>query len=122
MLHQNLEFPEYEKEDYGQTLGTWGVGSGCYIVLPVLGPSTLRDTLGTIPNCIGWRSLGTILLLQKILITLLTLIIMQVSKATSALDFRAKNIESFENLRKKFYGFLCIQLEVYTYKIDNKKF
>ena len=31
-------------EDFGQTLGYWGVGSGPYVVLPVLGPSTLRDT------------------------------------------------------------------------------
>lgn len=32
------------KEDFGQTLGTWGVGSGPYVVLPFFGPSTLRDT------------------------------------------------------------------------------
>lgn len=32
-------------EDFGQTLGHWGVGAGPYIVLPVLGPSTLRDTV-----------------------------------------------------------------------------
>lgn len=32
--------------DFGQTLGTWGVPSGPYLVLPVLGPSTVRDTLG----------------------------------------------------------------------------
>lgn len=31
------------REDFGQTLGKWGVGSGFYIVIPVLGPSTLRD-------------------------------------------------------------------------------
>ncbi|MHC8408016.1 MlaA family lipoprotein [Pseudomonas sp. TMB3-21] len=31
-------------EDFGQTLGYWGVGSGPYVVLPLLGPSTLRDT------------------------------------------------------------------------------
>lgn len=35
------------KEDFGQTLGVWGVTSGPYVVLPVLGPSTLRDTLAT---------------------------------------------------------------------------
>ena len=33
-------------EDFGQTLGAYGVGTGPYIVLPILGPSTLRDTLG----------------------------------------------------------------------------
>ena len=35
-------------EDAGQTFGTWGVGGGPYIMLPVLGPSNLRDTAGTI--------------------------------------------------------------------------
>ena len=34
------------KEDFGQTLGTWGLGQGAYLVLPILGPSTLRDTTG----------------------------------------------------------------------------
>ena len=29
-----IGFPKYEKEDYGQTLATWGVGPGCYVVLP----------------------------------------------------------------------------------------
>ncbi|NRF66617.1 VacJ family lipoprotein [Aquincola sp. S2] len=33
-----------QSEDFGQTLGVWGVGSGPYLVLPLLGPSTLRDT------------------------------------------------------------------------------
>ncbi len=36
---------ERHKEDFGQTLGHWGVGAGPYIVLPILGPSTLRDTV-----------------------------------------------------------------------------
>ncbi len=34
------------KEDFGQTLGYWGVGNGAYIVLPLLGPSSLRDFTG----------------------------------------------------------------------------
>jgi len=37
---------EKHNEDFGQTLGRWGIGSGPYIVLPVLGPSTLRDGIG----------------------------------------------------------------------------
>src|SRR3990172_10269800 len=36
----------YESEDFGQTLATWGIGDGFYLVLPVLGPSSLRDTAG----------------------------------------------------------------------------
>lgn len=34
------------KEDFGQTLGYWGVGNGAYLVLPILGPSTVRDATG----------------------------------------------------------------------------
>jgi phospholipid-binding lipoprotein MlaA len=35
---------ERRSEDFGQTLGRWGVGPGPYLVLPILGPSTMRDT------------------------------------------------------------------------------
>lgn len=38
---------EKHDEDFGQTFGRWGVGSGPYIVLPFLGPSDARDTVGT---------------------------------------------------------------------------
>jgi phospholipid-binding lipoprotein MlaA len=37
-------------EDFGQTLGYWGVSSGPYLVLPILGPSNLRDGLGLLPD------------------------------------------------------------------------
>ena len=37
---------EKHKEDFGQTLGVWGVGEGFYVVLPVLGPSNPRDAIG----------------------------------------------------------------------------
>ncbi len=39
--------PRHE-EDFGQTLGTWGLGEGAYLVLPLLGPSNLRDTTGLV--------------------------------------------------------------------------
>ena len=45
----NLGFEKHD-EDFGQTLATWGVGAGPYIVLPGLGPSNLRDTLSMIPD------------------------------------------------------------------------
>lgn len=38
----------YEKEDFGQTLAKWGVGNGFYLVLPILGPSSLRDATGSL--------------------------------------------------------------------------
>jgi phospholipid-binding lipoprotein MlaA len=44
---------ERHREDFGQTLGRWGVRSGPYLVLPFLGPSTLRDTAAFTLNSIG---------------------------------------------------------------------
>src|SRR3546814_18400549 len=40
-------FP-YHEEDFGQTLGTYGAGEGFYLVLPILGPTSLRDGTGRI--------------------------------------------------------------------------
>ena len=39
---------ERHPQDFGQTLGRWGVGAGPYLVLPVLGPSSVRDAVGTV--------------------------------------------------------------------------
>jgi phospholipid-binding lipoprotein MlaA len=44
-----MELPKHN-EDFGQTLGFWGFGEGYYIVLPLLGPSTVRDTFGLVGN------------------------------------------------------------------------
>ena len=38
------------KEDVGQTLGTYGINTGCYFVLPIFGPTTVRDSLGMIAD------------------------------------------------------------------------
>jgi phospholipid-binding lipoprotein MlaA len=44
---------EYEYEDFGQTLAVWGVDHGPYMVLPVMGPSSLRDTTGLIVDTLA---------------------------------------------------------------------
>ena len=48
----DLKIPKHS-EDFGQTLGHWGVPAGPYLVLPVLGPSTFRDTAGTVVDFNG---------------------------------------------------------------------
>ena len=50
---QYLGLTGFEREDYGQSLATWGMGPGCYVVLPVLGPSTARDAVGSTLNFFG---------------------------------------------------------------------
>lgn len=49
---------EKRNEDFGQTLGHWGVGSGAYVVLPFLGPSTLRDTAGLVVDLAAFDPIG----------------------------------------------------------------
>jgi phospholipid-binding lipoprotein MlaA len=43
---------EKHNEDFGQTLGYWGIGDGPYLMLPILGPSNLRDTAGRV---VDWQ-------------------------------------------------------------------
>lgn len=47
-----LKIPRH-KEDFGQTLGTWGLASGPYVVLPLFGPSSVRDTAGLVVDMQG---------------------------------------------------------------------
>ncbi|WP_145597042.1 MlaA family lipoprotein [Candidatus Pelagibacter sp. FZCC0015] len=113
-----MGFPKYEKEDYGQTLAVWGVGSGCYLVLPVLGPSTLRDTAGSFANVLGgdpWYNASTHgnneFLSERLYLT---------SKALSGIDFRANNIESFENLETNSIDFYASVKSLYLQDRENK--
>lgn len=45
----HMDLPKHN-EDFGQTLGYWGVGSGPYLVLPILGPSSVRDSTGLVAD------------------------------------------------------------------------
>ena len=94
--YYGLEKPD--KEDYGQTLGTWGVGAGCYIVLPVLGPSTVRDAAGSLVNVIGGDAWYNITVERD------TEYFSEedywLSRVTTGVDFRAKNLEAFDSLEK----------------------
>jgi phospholipid-binding lipoprotein MlaA len=100
---KKMGFSEYVKEDYGQTLGAMGVGEGCYLVLPVLGPSTVRDTAGSFINILGgdpWYSAsvnGNNEFLSKS--------DYMATKVLTGIDFRSKNIDSFENLEKNSMDF-----------------
>ena len=113
-----MGFPKYEKEDYGQTLGVWGIGPGCYVVLPVLGPSTIRDTAGSFANVLGgdpWYNASVHgnneFLNEEIFI---------ISKALNGIDFRANNIESLENLEKNSIDFYASVRSLYTQDRENK--
>ena len=110
-LAQKIGFPDYEKEDYGQTLGAMGVGEGCYLVLPVLGPSTVRDTAGSFVNILGgdaWYNISAGKDTQYF-----SDFDYYSTRAGSGIDFRAKNIDSFENLEKNSMDFYASVRSLY---------
>ena len=120
---QGMGFTEYEKEDYGQTLGTMGVGEGCYLVLPILGPSTVRDTTGSIANLLGGDAWYNVTVKND------TQHFEErdyyMTRAGSGIDFRAKNLNSINNLEKNSMDFYASVRSLYLQdrqqKISNSK-
>ena len=87
-----------DKEDYGQTLGTWGVKEGCYFVLPVLGPTTVRDTIGSLVNFSGGDAWYNVTISNDT--RYFENSDYYYSRLTAGIDFRAKNLEAFDSLEK----------------------
>ena len=112
-----LGLNDYNKEDYGQTLGRWGVGEGCYIVLPVLGPSTARDTIGSLANYMGGDAWYNITVGQDT--HYVSDFDYYASKGADGIDFRAKNLEAINNLEKNSIDFYASVKSLYLQ--DRKK-
>ena len=87
-----------DKEDYGQTFGVWGAGPGCYFILPVLGPTTVRDSLGSVANVIGGDAWYNVTVANDT--RYFSEADYWASRLGAGVDFRAKNLESFESLEK----------------------
>ena len=102
---------EYEKEDYGQSLAKHGVGPGCYVVLPVLGPSTARDTLSTAANFLGGDAWYNVTVRNDT--QYFSDIDYYGSKVTGGVDFRAKNYDSIDNLEKNSLDFYASVKSLY---------
>jgi len=100
---ENIGFAEYEKEDYGQSFAKMGFGPGCYLVLPVLGPSTVRDTAGSFVNLIGgdaWYNVTVMNNTQHFEDAHY-----YTSRVMAGVDFRAKNFDEIENVQKNSIDF-----------------
>ena len=106
-----MGFEEYEKEDYGQTLGKLGNGPGCYLVLPILGPSTARDTFGTLISMFGgdpWYNVTVKNDTRHFKDS-----DFYISKATNGVDFRAKNLNALDNLEENSMDFYASVKSLY---------
>ena len=101
----------YEKEDYGQSLAKLGAGPGCYVVLPILGPSTARDTLGSAFNFLGGDPWYNVTIKNDT--QYFNNANYYQSKGASGVDFRAKNYDSIENLEKNSLDFYASVKSLY---------
>ena len=106
-----LGIEKLDNEDYGQTFAKWGMGPGCYIVLPVLGPSTARDAFGKAISFAGgdpWYNItsenDTRFFKDSDYFF---------SQATKGVDFRAKNIEAFNSIEKNSIDFYASVKSLY---------
>ena len=108
---QHFGFTEYVKEDYGQSLAKHGVGPGCYIVLPVLGPSTARDTVASVANFTGGDAWYNVTVRNET--QHFSDFDYYSSKATAGIDFRGKNYDSIENLEKNAIDFYASVKSLY---------
>tara|TARA_Y100001935_G_scaffold173825_1_gene143605 strand:- start:14 stop:802 length:789 start_codon:yes stop_codon:yes gene_type:complete len=108
---KHVGLPQYEKEDYGQTLATMGVGPGCYLVLPVLGPSTVRDATASIANYVGGDAWYNVTVKNNT--DHFTDFDYYASRALSGVDFRAKNYDAIDNLEKNSIDFYASVKSLY---------
>ena len=111
------------KEDFGQTLGSYGLGSGCYFVLPILGPTTVRDSFGLLVDTY-LDPFAHVTIREKELFSISGNNLDYYSvKSATAVDFRSDNLANFDSLEKNsldlYSSFKSIYLQDRSNKIKN---
>ena len=84
---------EPHEEDFGQTLAVWGVGEGPYLVLPILGPSPPRDTVGSVADYFFDP-------LDLYAENVDDEWIIYARRGGEIVDFRARNLETFDEIER----------------------
>jgi phospholipid-binding lipoprotein MlaA len=109
-----------QQEDVGQTLGAYGVGTGCYFVLPILGPTTVRDSFGMVADTFV-DPFSIITLRERELkgisgsrLDYLTI------KSADTIDFRGENMTNFDSLEKNSLDLYSSLKSVYLQNRENK--
>ena len=114
-----------QKEDLGQTLGAYGVGGGCYFVLPILGPTTLRDSVGMIVDNNYLDAFARVTWHEREIKSISGNKLDFVGiKTAEAIDFRGDNMINFESLEKNSIDLYAATKSLYlqnrTKKIKNE--
>jgi len=109
-----------QKEDVGQTLGSYGVGPGCYFVLPILGPTTIRDSMGMIADTfidpfahVTWRE-------NELFGTSGNQFDYLSVRGATAVDFRADNAVNFDSLEENSIDLYASFKSLYLQNRENK--
>ena len=108
------------KEDVGQTLGSYGIGPGCYYVLPILGPTTARDSLGLLADTFIDPFAHITIREKEILNASGSSLDYYSVKAAEAVDFRASNDRNFESLEKNSIDLYASYKSLYLQDRENK--
>jgi phospholipid-binding lipoprotein MlaA len=108
------------KEDAGQTLGAYGVGTGCYFVLPILGPTTVRDSLGLIADTFVDPFAHVTIREHELLGLSGSSLDYYAVKGTTAIDFRADNEVNFNSLEKNSIDLYSSFKSIYLQNRKNK--
>ena len=113
------------KEDVGQTLATYGFGPGCYFVLPVLGPTTVRDSIGLVADTFVDPFAQITLRENEILGASGNSLDYYSVKGAGVVDFRSDNLTSFTSLEKTsldlYSSLKSIYLQDRERKINNSE-
>ena len=108
------------KEDVGQTLGSYGIGPGCYFVLPFLGPTTARDSIGLIADTFVDPFAHVTIRNNELLSTSGNSLDYFSVKGASIVDFRADNDTNFESLEKNSIDLYSSYKSIYLQDRQNK--
>ena len=112
---------ENQKEDLGQTLGAYGVGGGCYFVLPFLGPTNVIDSIGMVIDNKYIDPFAKVTWHEKEIKNISgTKIDFVGVKAVDAVDFRGNNIANFESLEKNSIDLYSATKSLYLQNRTNK--
>ena len=108
------------KEDVGQTLGAYGIGPGCYFVLPFFGPTTARDSVGLIADTFMDPFAQVTIHKKELLGASGNSLDYYSVKGTSVVDFRADNDKNFESLEKNSIDLYSSMKSIYLQDRENK--
>ena len=108
------------REDVGQTLGTYGVGTGCYLVLPILGPSTARDSFGLLADTFVDPFAHVTIRENELFGVSGNDLDYYSVKGVTAVDFRADNNQNIDSLEKNSLDLYSSFKSVYLQSRENK--